>query len=44
LSETRQSALDDEVAQAVAFLMSPKASVITGTYLVVDGGVIRRHA
>lgn len=33
----------NEVGNAVAFLMSPKASFITGTYLVVDGGVTSRH-
>ena len=33
----------EEVAAAVVFLMSPKASFITGTYIVVDGGVTSRH-
>jgi NAD(P)-dependent dehydrogenase (short-subunit alcohol dehydrogenase family) len=33
-----------EIGDAVAFLMSPKASFITGTYLVVDGGVTCHHA
>lgn len=34
----------DEIGSAVAFLMSDKASFITGTQIVIDGGVTSRHA
>jgi NAD(P)-dependent dehydrogenase (short-subunit alcohol dehydrogenase family) len=34
----------EELAAAVAFLMSSGASFITGAHLVVDGGVTSRHA
>jgi len=34
----------EEIGATVAFLMSPKASFITGTQIVVDGGVTSRHA
>jgi NAD(P)-dependent dehydrogenase (short-subunit alcohol dehydrogenase family) len=34
----------DEIGATVAFLMSPKASFITGAQIVVDGGVTSRHA
>ena len=32
----------EEVANAVAFLASPAAGFITGTNLVVDGGITQR--
>ena len=30
----------DEIARAIAFLVSPEASYITGTTLVADGGLV----
>lgn len=33
----------EDIGAAVAFLMSPKASFVTGAHLVVDGGVTSRH-
>ena len=40
----RRIAVPEDVANAVAFLASSEASYITGTHLVVDGGVLARLA
>jgi NAD(P)-dependent dehydrogenase (short-subunit alcohol dehydrogenase family) len=47
MSACRRLGTPDDIAAAVEFLVSPAASFITGTDLLVDGGVIaavRRHA
>jgi NAD(P)-dependent dehydrogenase (short-subunit alcohol dehydrogenase family) len=40
MSATRRLGTADDIAAAVEFLVSPAASFITGTDLLVDGGVI----
>jgi NAD(P)-dependent dehydrogenase (short-subunit alcohol dehydrogenase family) len=39
-SGTRRIGTPDDIAAAVEFLVSPAASFITGTDLLVDGGVV----
>ena len=39
-SATRRLGTPDDIASATAFLLGPDASFITGTDLLVDGGVI----
>jgi NAD(P)-dependent dehydrogenase (short-subunit alcohol dehydrogenase family) len=40
MSGTQRIGTPDDIAAAVEFLVSPKASFITGTDLLVDGGVV----
>jgi NAD(P)-dependent dehydrogenase (short-subunit alcohol dehydrogenase family) len=40
MSGTRRIGTPDDIAAAVEFLVSPAASFITGTDILVDGGVI----
>jgi NAD(P)-dependent dehydrogenase (short-subunit alcohol dehydrogenase family) len=40
MSGTRRVGTPDDIAAAVEFLVSPAASFITGTDLLVDGGVV----
>jgi NAD(P)-dependent dehydrogenase (short-subunit alcohol dehydrogenase family) len=40
MSATRRVGTPDDIAAAAEFLASPAASFITGTDLLVDGGVI----
>ena len=38
----RQRQVPEEVADAVVFLASPRASFITGTNLIIDGALTQR--
>jgi len=40
MSATGRIGTPDDIAAATAFLLGPNASFITGTDLLVDGGVI----